>query len=110
MEAAFKDEIAKAVSNGFTAEEVATAKNALMQERQLSRSQDGSLAGLFVSQAELGRTMQRESDLEKKYQRYDSRTAFDDLQEMDRSGDDFLLQIGRLQEGGREVDQDVAAR
>jgi zinc protease len=66
VEAAFKDEIAKAVSTGFAAEEVAAAKTALMQERQLSRSQDGSLAGLFVSQAELGRTMQRESDLEKK--------------------------------------------
>jgi zinc protease len=66
VEAAFKDEIAKVINSGFTAEEVSSAKNALMQERQLSRSQDGSLAGLFVSQAELGRTMQRESDLEKK--------------------------------------------
>jgi zinc protease len=37
-----------------------------MQQRQIDRSNDGSLAGLFVSQAELGRTMQRESDLEKK--------------------------------------------
>jgi zinc protease len=66
VEAAFKDEITKAVTTGFTPEEVATAKTALMQERQLSRSQDNSLVGLFVSQAELGRTMQRESDLEKK--------------------------------------------
>ena len=65
VEAAFKDEIAKVISNGFTADEVATAKNALMQERQLSRAQDGSLVGLLVSQAELGRTMQRESNLEK---------------------------------------------
>ena len=66
VEAAYKDEVTKAVTTGFSAEEVATAKTALMQERQLSRSQDGSLAGLFVSQAELGRTMQREMDLEKK--------------------------------------------
>jgi zinc protease len=66
VEAAFKDEIAKVLSSGFTAEEVATAKNALMQQRQLDRSQDGTLAALFVSQAELGRTMQRESDLEKR--------------------------------------------
>ncbi len=66
VEAAFNDEITKAVTTGFTAEEVATAKTALMQERQLSRSQDNQLVGLFVSQAELGRTMQRESDLEKK--------------------------------------------
>jgi zinc protease len=54
------------VSSGFTAEEVATAKTALMQERQLDRARDTTLAGLFASQAELGRTMQRESDLEKK--------------------------------------------
>jgi zinc protease len=66
VEAAFNDEITKAVTTGFTADEVATAKTALMQERQLSRSQDNQLVGLFVSQAELGRTMQRESDLEKK--------------------------------------------
>jgi zinc protease len=66
VEAAFKDEMAKVVSTGFTPEEVATAKTAFLQERQLGRSQDGSLAGLFVSQAELGRTMQREADLEKK--------------------------------------------
>jgi zinc protease len=66
VEAAFKEEFAKVISSGFAAEEVASAKNALMQERQLSRSQDNQLVGLFVSQAELGRTMQRESDLEKK--------------------------------------------
>ena len=66
VEAAFKDEVGKAVSGGFTTEEVATAKTALMQERQLDRARDATLAGLFVSQAELGRTMQRESDLEKK--------------------------------------------
>ncbi len=65
VENAFKEEIAKVESSGFTAEEVASAKTALMQERQLSRSQDRSLAGLFVSQAELGRTMQREMNLEK---------------------------------------------
>jgi zinc protease len=66
VEAAFKDEIGKAVTTGFGADEVASAKNAFLQERQLSRAQDGSLAGLFVSQAELGRTMAREADLEKR--------------------------------------------
>jgi zinc protease len=66
VEGAFKEEIAKVISSGFTAEEVAYGKNSLMQERQLSRAADGQLAGMFVSQAELGRTMQREIDLEKK--------------------------------------------
>jgi len=66
VESSFKEEIARVISSGFTAEEVAYGKNSLMQERQLSRAADGQLAGLFVSQAELGRTMQREIDLEKK--------------------------------------------
>jgi len=66
VEVAFKDEIGKATTTGFNAAEVASAKNAFLQERQLSRAQDSSLAGLFVNQAELGRTMARESDLEKR--------------------------------------------
>ena len=66
VESAFKEELAKAVSAGFAAEEVDSAKTALIQQRQLDRARDTSLAGLFVSQAELGRTMQREMDLEKK--------------------------------------------
>jgi zinc protease len=65
VQAAFKDEIESVIGKGFTQEEVDFAKNAFMQERQLQRSQDSSLAGLFVSQAELGRTMQREIELEK---------------------------------------------
>jgi len=65
VEDAFKDEIMKASTTGFTPEEVAAAKNAMMQERQLGRSQDNQLVGLLASQAELGRTMQRESNLEK---------------------------------------------
>jgi len=65
VEAAFKEEIMKASTTGFTPEEVAAAKNAMMQERQLGRSQDSQLVGLLASQAELGRTMQRESNLEK---------------------------------------------
>jgi zinc protease len=35
-----------------------------LQERQVTRTNDGQLAGLFVNQAELGRTMQRETNLE----------------------------------------------
>jgi zinc protease len=66
VEDAFKDEVSKAVTVGFTPEEVTSAKTAFLQERQLGRSQDSSLAGLFVSQAELGRTMARENDLDKK--------------------------------------------
>jgi zinc protease len=64
VEAAFKEELAKLIAEGFNAAEVDAAKIAFLQDRQVGRTADGSLAGLFVSQAELGRTMQRDIDLE----------------------------------------------
>ncbi len=64
VEDAFKDELQKLITGGFTDDEVQIAKDAFLQERQIGRSSDNSLAGLFLSQAELGRTMQREIDLE----------------------------------------------
>jgi zinc protease len=66
VEAAYKEELERLLKDGFTAEEVAVAKSAYLQDAQVNRSQDGSLAGLLARQAELGRTMQREIDVEKK--------------------------------------------
>jgi zinc protease len=66
VEAAFKDELAKVLKDGYKDDEVSIAKAAYLQDAQINRSQDGSLAGLLARQAELGRTMQREIDLEKK--------------------------------------------
>jgi zinc protease len=43
---------------------VATAKTAFLQQQHLSRSQDNRLAGQLANQAFIGRTMQREIDLE----------------------------------------------
>jgi zinc protease len=66
VEAAFKEELAKLLANGFTEQEVEIGKSAYLQEAQISRAQDGSLAGLLARQAELGRTMQREIEVENK--------------------------------------------
>jgi zinc protease len=66
VETALKEELARVLKDGFDAAEVAAGKSAFLQERQIQRARDGSLAGLLVSQAELGRTMQREIDLEKR--------------------------------------------
>jgi len=49
-------ELARAVKDGFTAEEVAQAKRALLQSRRIARAQDPSLASGLVQQAFLGRT------------------------------------------------------
>jgi zinc protease len=66
VEAAFGDELAKVLRNGFTAEEVAVAKSAYLQDAQVNRAQDTSLVTLLARQAELGRTMQREIDIERR--------------------------------------------
>jgi zinc protease len=53
---AIAEEFARALKDGFTAEEVADAKRALLQARRIARAQDSALAGGLVQQAHLGRT------------------------------------------------------
>ena len=48
VEASFRDELAKTLANGFTADEVAAAKKALRDQRTVGRSQDAGLLGLIV--------------------------------------------------------------
>jgi zinc protease len=66
VESAFKEELTKVLTQGFTAEEVEITKKSFLQDQQVQRSQDLQLARLLARQAELGRTMAREADLEKK--------------------------------------------
>ena len=66
LEAAFKDEIARMLKDGFTAEEVEAAKSGYLQSRQVSRAQDNELAGRLNSYLFLGRTLQWDADLEAK--------------------------------------------
>ncbi len=56
VEAAFLDEIGKALRDGFTAPEVAAAKSGLLQQRLQGRAQDGSLAGRWSSYLFYGKT------------------------------------------------------
>ena len=57
LEAAFKDEIRKAMTEGFTAEEVEAAKSGYLQSRQLSRAQDRELASRLNNYLFLNRTI-----------------------------------------------------
>jgi zinc protease len=50
------EEIARARDGGFNAQEIAAAKKAVLEERQIGRAQDASVAGALVSQEFLGRT------------------------------------------------------
>lgn len=65
-EASFKDELAKTLKDGFTADEVAAAKKAWLQEREVGRSQDQALVGLLMSRERYGRTLQFDANLEAK--------------------------------------------
>jgi zinc protease len=66
VEASFRDELAKTLKDGFTAEEVAAAKKAWIQERGMSRSEDSALVGLLASRQRFDRTLKFDESLEAK--------------------------------------------
>lgn len=68
LEAAFKDEIRKATTEGFTAEEIEAAKKGWLQSRQLSRAQDRELAGRLNNYLFLNRTISWDAELENRIQ------------------------------------------
>jgi zinc protease len=57
VEAAFNEEVARALKDGFTPAEVQQAKQGLLSQRRLSRAQDPVLAGALANYLDLGRTM-----------------------------------------------------
>ena len=65
-EASIKDELARTVKDGFTADEVAAAKKSWLEERTVNRSQDQGLMGTLGTRAFWGRTMQWDQEFEAK--------------------------------------------
>jgi len=66
VEAALNEEIRKALTEGFTAQEVEAGKKGFLQARQLARSNDAAVAGRLVSYLVLGRTFAWDEELERK--------------------------------------------
>lgn len=64
VEAAFKEEVARALKDGFTAAEVTAAKSGALQRRLQARAQDNSVAGAWVSNLDLGKTFARSQQFE----------------------------------------------
>jgi zinc protease len=56
VEAAFREELARALKDGFTAQELAEGKASLLNYRQLSRAQDDGLAFTLANNLYLNRT------------------------------------------------------
>ncbi len=57
VEKGFREELEKVLKEGFTAQEVESAKNGLLQYRRQQRAQDNQLAGALRNQLYLNRTM-----------------------------------------------------
>ncbi len=66
LEKAFLEEIEKVRTSGFTAEEVEVAKSGWVQNQQVSRAQDNSLASTLNSYLDLDRAMAWDAELEAK--------------------------------------------
>ncbi len=66
LEAAFKEEIARVLKDGFEAKEVEEARSGWLQSRQVSRAQDAALARLLAQDLYLSRTLAWDAEMEKK--------------------------------------------
>lgn len=80
VELGFKEEIERLIKDGFTEEEVASAKSGMLQGRKVSRSQDRELAGKLNSNLRLERTMQ----FSKKYEQAIEQLTVDDVNKVIR--------------------------
>ena len=56
VETGFREEVARAIRDGFTDAEVNHAKSGILQVRAQTRAQDGALAAGWVNNLYLGRT------------------------------------------------------
>jgi zinc protease len=66
IDAAVKDELARVLKDGFTADEIARAKSGLLQQRLQTRAQDGSVASGWTTFMFLGRTFAWSKEFEDK--------------------------------------------
>ncbi|HLH39520.1 MAG TPA: pitrilysin family protein [Bryobacteraceae bacterium] len=66
VERATREEIEKAVKDGFTPEEIAAAKSGFLQSRKVDRSEDAGLAALLTVRDYDDRTLAYDAELEKK--------------------------------------------
>jgi zinc protease len=66
VEAAYREELARALAGGFTDNEIAAAKSGYLQRRSMSRGEDGALAGILAAALFTDRTLAWEADHEAK--------------------------------------------
>jgi len=67
VEALVREELARLVKDGITAEELKDAVSGILTERQQGRAEDGNVASILADQLYYDRTMQFTADLDGKY-------------------------------------------
>jgi zinc protease len=72
LDAAVRDELARVLKDGFTAEEIARAKSGLLQQRAQTRAQDPSVASGWTTFLFLGRTFAWSKQFEDKVMALDA--------------------------------------
>jgi zinc protease len=66
LEAAMREELSKALEEGFTPQEIQRARAGLLEYRQTGRAQDGGLARTLASYLYYGRTLEYDAALEQR--------------------------------------------
>jgi len=66
VEKAFKEELARALKDGFTAQELAEGQRGLLNYRRLGRAQDASVVGGWVRNLYIGQTFKRSAEVDAK--------------------------------------------
>ncbi|MEO8031096.1 MAG: pitrilysin family protein [Gemmatimonadota bacterium] len=66
LEAAFKEEVDRAMKDGLTAEEVQKAKQGWLQNEQVRLAQDGQLAGQLATDLNINRNLSYDAEFERK--------------------------------------------
>lgn len=66
VETSFRDELVKTLADGFTAEELAVAKKAYLDQRRVGRSQDAALLGLILQRENFDRTLDWDTRMDAK--------------------------------------------
>ena len=64
VEAAFNEELAKALKDGFTADEVEKAKKLWLDERTVARAEEASIGSLLMARERWGRTLEWDAKTE----------------------------------------------
>jgi zinc protease len=100
VETAIREEIEKVLADGFTAEEIERAKGGYLEQRQIIRAQDRSLAGQLSQGLFFDRTLEWNADFERKIQEL---TRHQILEAMRRHIDPAKLVVVRAGEFARPV-------